>query len=147
MKLVRGFVNLTSIYGFLGALVVIALLTLHALTWCDTTDKFASIGEGAWVKRFLVEEENERFSNAMVSLQHGVSDEIILGLQSFMHKMYKFPRTDPRNIPNEQLDISATRYLLFRKSGPDGEKLPPNLGAFRMHVKPFLKSFLSLHIL
>ena len=82
------------------------------------------------MKRFLAERENERSLNAM----HGVSDELILMFQSFMCKMYKFPRTDPSNIPNELCDISAARYHLFRKSGAEGEKLPPSIGAFRMHV-------------
>ena len=67
-------------------------------------------------------------------LHHGVSDELILMFQSFTCKMYKFPRTDPSNIPNELCDISAARYHLFRKSGAEGEKLPPSIGAFRMHV-------------
>ena len=70
----------------------------------------------------------------MIAFQHGVNDELVTLFQSFVCKMYRFPRTDPKNIPDGIYDISSTRYFLFRKNRAEGDKLPPSIGAFRMHI-------------
>ena len=54
MKLVGGYVNLTTIAESLGITVSRALLSLHALTGCDTTGRFAVIGKRTWVKCLLL---------------------------------------------------------------------------------------------
>ena len=40
-----------------------------------------------------------------------------------------------KNLPNAVYDLSSTRYLLFRRSAAEGEKLPPSAEAFLMHTE------------
>ena len=46
MNLFGGFVNMTAILKSVGQMVCRALLSLHALTGCDTTGRFCGIGKG-----------------------------------------------------------------------------------------------------
>ena len=61
MNLVGGFVDMTAISISLGQMDCRALLSLHALTGCDTTGKFCGIGKGTWVKRFLLCKHDKQF--------------------------------------------------------------------------------------
>ena len=40
-----------------------------------------------------------------------------------------------KDLPNAVYDLSSTRYLLFRRSAAEGEKLPPRAAAFLMHTE------------
>ena len=74
MKLVNGFVNVTKIAESLGATACKALLALHALTGCDTTGKFAGIGKGTWVKRFMLAKKDEDLMSMLSIFENGVTE-------------------------------------------------------------------------
>ena len=49
MELVSGFVDMTVLHHAVGGIFAIAHLSLHYLTGCDTTGKFAGISKEFWV--------------------------------------------------------------------------------------------------
>ena len=56
--------------------------------------------------------------------------------------MYRHPRIT-KNLPNTVYHLSSTRYLLFRRSAAEGEKLPPSGGAFLEHTeRGFFQDFI-----
>ena len=61
MNLLSGFADITRIYQSLGEKLGKALLSLHSLTGCDTSGKFAGISEEFWSRRFMDEKHNEQF--------------------------------------------------------------------------------------
>ena len=134
MILVGGYVNLTTIAESLGITVSRALLSLHALTGCDTTGKFAVIGKRTWVKCFLLAIKSENFLSAMSTFENGHSESIIPTFASFVCCVYQHPRIT-KTMTEEVFDLSSTRYYLFQKCAAEGKKLPPRRGAFLMHVK------------
>ena len=134
MNLVSGVVDITAISQSLGPLVCTALLSLHALTGCDTTGKFAGIEKGTWVKRFFLSKHKENFIAAMCSLETGVNDQILSEFANFVCAVYRHPRIT-QHLPETLYDLSSTRYHLFQKSAAEGEKLPPSAGAFLMHAE------------
>ena len=56
MKLVSGYVDITGIRTKLGDKYARALLSMHALTGCDTTGKFQGISKELWFRRLLQSE-------------------------------------------------------------------------------------------
>ena len=142
MKLVSGFVDLSSLYDLMGPTVAKALLCLHVLTGCDTTGKFSGISKEFWTKQFLNETDNVRFMESMGKLENGITDDFFDVFSSFVCKAYRFPRS-PLKVTNETYDLSSIRYYLFRKSGAEGEKLPPSKGALTKHID---RGYLQLHI-
>ena len=112
--------------------VLTGLLALHALTGSDTTGKFAGIGKGTWVKRYLLAISDERFLSAMCGFVTEITEELMTMFGIFICSVFR-PSQLTKNMPAEVFNISSTRYFLFRKSAAEGEKLPPSNGAFLMH--------------
>ena len=134
IKLVGGFVSLTKIAESLGVTSSKALLALHALTGCDTTGKFVGIGKGTWVKRFVLAKHIEDFMSVLSTFEYGVTENMVTKFSSFICSVYRHPRIT-KKMPEEEYDLSSTRYHLFRRYAAEGEKLPPSAGAFLMHMK------------
>ena len=56
IKLVSGFLDISIIHGKLRDLCINVLLSLHALTGCDTTGKFQGISKELWFRHLLQSE-------------------------------------------------------------------------------------------
>lgn len=104
-----------------------ALLSLHAITGCDTTGRFASKGKITWLKSFFKLDDNDVIVTKLRDFGNGIeldndSYEI---LAQFVSLVYSGNRQE----------LSDARWQLFSKKLAEGEKLPPTMSAFNMHLK------------
>ena len=78
ISLVRGFVNITTLMNKLGVKASYALLSLHAITGCDTVNKFNGVSTEYWFKRFFENHDNHaKLKNELVKFQtaEGLTEE------------------------------------------------------------------------
>ena len=130
ISLVRGFVNSTALMNKFGVKASYALLSLHAITGCDTVGKFNGISKECWFKRFFENYDNHaKLKNELVELQ--TEEGLTEGIESLIRETYL--RTEKKIDSLE--NIPATRYELFRKKSYEGSKLPPTRGALQFHLK------------
>ena len=111
MKFLTGYTSITAVFNSLGSEVASALLPFHALTGCDITGKFSGKTKEFWTKKFLAEQTNMNFIQALLSLQESQSDEVINEIASFFCRSYCPKRTAKRITKT----LSETRYHLYKK--------------------------------
>ena len=131
MKSHSGYTSITAVYNFLGHDVATAVLSLHALTGCDTIGKFSGKSKEFWTGKFLSERSNVSLIQALNHLQQEQSEEVVNEVAQFACRTY-CPKNTPKHITNS---IVETRYFLCKKFSADTNKLPPTVGAFTQHVK------------
>ena len=99
MKSLTGYTSITAVFNSLGSEVASALLSFHALTGCDITGKFSGKTKEFWTKKFLAEQTNMNFIQALLSLQESQSDEVINEIASFFCRLY-CPKRAAKRITN-----------------------------------------------
>ena len=87
--LVKGWVDIKLLHSVLGDVTSKALLSLHALTGCDSTGKFEGKSKQFWFKRFLTIEQNDsKLKEELVNFQTSMeSPEVI---ESFVCRCYLY---------------------------------------------------------
>ena len=85
--LVKGWFDIKLLHSVLGDDTSKALLSLHALTGCDSTGKFEGKSKQFWFKRFLTIEQNDsKLKEELVNFQTSMeSPEVI---ESFVCRCY-----------------------------------------------------------
>ena len=74
ISLVRGFVNIKALMNKLGVKGSYPLLSLHAITSCNTVGKFNGISKEYWLKRFFENYDNHaKLKNELVKFQRAES--------------------------------------------------------------------------
>ena len=74
ISLVRGFVNIKALMNKLGVKASYTLLSLHAITGCDTASKFNGISKEYRLKRFFENYDNHaKLKNELVKFQRAES--------------------------------------------------------------------------
>ena len=106
MRLVGGFVNISTITNSRGENVASSLLALHALTGCVTIGMFAGIGKGTWMKRFMLAKKRENFLAVMSTFEYGVTEAILTTFLSFICSVYRHTRITI-NLPEGKFDLST----------------------------------------
>ena len=130
MKSYTGYTSITAVHEFLGPVVAKALLSFHALTGCDTTDKFSGKSKEFWTKMFVQERNNVSFIGALNALQDtGPSENVVSKLARFICRAYCTNR-----ITN---DIAETRYFLYKKISSETNKLPPTAASLQHVLRAF----------
>ena len=143
IHLVKGWVDIKILWSILGNDTSKALLSLHALTGCDTTGKFEGKSKQFWFKRFLMIDQNDlKLRKELVDFQ--VSKECTEAIQSFICRCYLYrSNKDSLRRVGEIASLDSTRYTLFTKKRLEGEKLPPTKDAFGFHLS---RAFYQLSI-
>ena len=108
MKLVSGVVDMTVLHQALGGIFATALLSLHCLTGCDNTGKFAGISKEFWVRRFTNERNNQHLVHSLANFGNGITAEILVQFASFVCKPYRFPRSTKKIPENEIYNLRST---------------------------------------
>ena len=143
MKLASGFVDMTVVHQALGGIFATALLSLHCLTGCDNTGKFAGISKDFLLRRFINERNNQHLVHSLASFGNGITSEILVQFASFVCKAYRFPRSTKKIPEIEIYNLRSSGFSMFLKSNAEGDKLPPSQGAFKKHVE---RAYFQLHI-
>ena len=119
-------VDIKSISTRLGKDISLALISLHAVTGCDTTVKIHKKGKSTWFKKLL--ESNSNVITALKTLSSQDPAETSLsGIEEFFASVY---------CPGTKITtVAQARWYLFRKNNADCEKLPPTKGTLIQHVK------------
>ena len=134
MCLVKGNVDIKLLCEKLGNDTSKALLTLHALTGCDTTGKFEGKSKQFWFRRFLaIDQHNTNLVKELADFQE--SNESTGEIESFICRGYLYrSNKDAQRKVYETAALNVTRYSLFTKKQLEGEKLPPTKNAFKYHL-------------
>ena len=89
MCLVKGNVDIKLLCEKLGNDTSKALLTLHALTGCDTTGKFEGKSKQFWFRRFLaIDQQNTNLVKELADFQE--SNESTGEIESFICRGYLY---------------------------------------------------------
>ena len=102
-----------------------ALLSLHAISGCDTVGRFACKGKLTWFKGFL-KLQNDLVIEAMQKF----GDDPILNnsIEERIAEFVSFVYT------GQTMSLPSARWYLFSKKMAEGEKLPPTPSAFKQHL-------------
>ena len=126
----RAFVTITALMNKLGVKASSALLSLHAITDCDTVGKFNGISKECWFKRFFENYDNHaKLKNELLEFQ--TAESLTEEIESLIRETYLQTKKKSDSLEN----ILATRYKPFWKKSYEGSNLPPTRGALQFHLK------------
>ena len=87
VSLVRWFVNITALMNKLGEKASYSLLSLHAITGCETVSKFNGISKEHWFKTFFQNYDNHgKLKNELAESQ--IAEDLMEELESLICKTY-----------------------------------------------------------
>ena len=125
MKTVTQIFHIGKMHAVLGPERSKALLTLHAISGCDTVGRFAGKGKLTWFSGFQNSEDKAviaALQNFGITPNRDETDaEDIAQFVSFVYTNKSMSLPDP--------------IFLFTKKMAEGEKLPPTPSAFRQHIE------------
>ena len=115
-------ISIDAVFQSLGDMKAKALLSLHALSGCDSTGRFQGKGKKTWWKIF-----------------NNCTDEQLLALKSLQEedplKHFSLLEEVIASLYNtKSKDVADARWILFKKFSYESEKLPPTAGALEQAV-------------
>ena len=114
-------ISIEKVYQKLGPSKARALISLHALSGCDTTGRLLGKRKTSWMSAFL--ECSEKEVEALLSLQTEDPLKHITILEEFVCKLY-CKKKDVKT-------LAIARYHIFQQNGHQAGKLPPTSSTFK----------------
>ena len=132
-------INVSYVFSVLGEEICGSILSLHAITGCDTIRNCFGKSKEFWVKQFLAQKDNHRLIESFLKIQKEVTEASYIELEKFVCYCY-LPKKSAKFV---SLDFVSTRYYLFKRCNAESAKLPPTLCAFKKHIT---RAFFQLSI-
>ena len=126
------YLDIDSYYSILGELGSSALHSVHCLTGCDTSGKFIGKSKETWIKLFIQTSDNDKMLKALETFQSEINSTLLHHLETFICMGY-LPKL--KSMSKERFKLLETRWIIFKRSAAESEKLQLTHGSFLNHVR------------